>query len=154
MTWLTSKTFAEIRPGDHASLTRILTRREIELFALSSGDFNPFHLDDAFAKNGMFHGVIAHGLWTASLISAVLGTKLPGPGTVYLAQTLRFLRPVRPGDEIIATVTVIKKYVRKPVLNLACQCINQQKKIVLTGVAKVLAPNASLRIRKVVLPPE
>lgn len=140
MTWITNKIFSEITVGDSAQLSRKLTKKEIELFALSSGDFNPFHLSSEFAKKAFFGKIIAHGMWTASLISAVLGNQLPGPGTIYLAQSLRFCRPVTLDDIITAQVTVTKKNIRKPIVYLACQCTNQQDKLVMSGVAKVLAP--------------
>ncbi len=152
MTLLSNRVFSEIQLGDSAESVHILVKKDIEFFARSSGDFNPYHLDDAFAKNAMFHGIVAHGLWTASRISAVLGTQLPGPGTIYLAQTLRFMRPVMLADTITAKVTVIKKFVRKPILLLSCQCTNQKNKIVLLGVAKVLAPTEKIHCESIMLP--
>src|ERR1700683_2966369 len=104
--WLENKTFDEIAVGDSAGITRQLTRRDIELFAVVSGDINPAHLDEVYAKDDRFHGIIAHGLLGGAIISAVLGTKLPGPGAIYLGQDLKFLKPVRPGDTIDASVTV------------------------------------------------
>ena len=89
-----NKTFDEIRLGDTASLVRTLTHKDIEVFAIMSGDVNPAHVDEAFAKSDMFHKVVAHGMWGASLISTVLGTELPGPGTIYVDQSLHF-RPAR-----------------------------------------------------------
>ena len=91
-----NRTFDEIRPGDTASLVRTLTYKDIELFAVMSGDINPTHLDDAFAKSDMFHKVVAHGMWSGALISTVLGTQLPGPGTVYVDQSLHFQGGHRP----------------------------------------------------------
>ena len=95
---LTNRTFDQLHVGDHAELTRTVDKDDIALFAAVSGDSNPAHLDTAFAAHGPFGHVVAHGMWTAALISAVLGTRLPGPGTIYLAQELRFLKPVAPGD--------------------------------------------------------
>ena len=92
-----NRTFDEIKLGDTASLVRTLTHKDIELFAIMSGDINPAHLDDAFAKSDMFHKVVAHGMWSGALISTVLGTQLPGPGTVYVDQSLHFRWPDRPG---------------------------------------------------------
>ena len=88
-----NKTFDELRVGDTASLVRTLTHKDIEVFAIISGDVNPAHVDEAFAKSDMFHKVVAHGMWGASLISTVLGTELPGPGTIYIDQSLHFRRP-------------------------------------------------------------
>lgn len=104
--FLRNRTFDELRPGDTASIVRLVGRDDIDLFAAVSGDLNPAHLDAAFARTGLFGHVVAHGMWTAALVSAVLGTRLPGPGTIYLGQDLRFLKPVVPGDTITATVTV------------------------------------------------
>ena len=106
---LRNHTFDELALGDSASLQRTLTADDIALFAVMSGDVNPQHLDPEFAASTRFHGVIAHGLWGGALISAVLGTQLPGPGTVYGAQSLKFLRPVRVGDTLTITVTVSER---------------------------------------------
>ncbi|MDX1900556.1 MAG: MaoC/PaaZ C-terminal domain-containing protein [Gammaproteobacteria bacterium] len=144
MNWLTNKTFDQIKVGDSASLSKKLTMKEIELFALASGDFNPFHLDEEFAKKAFFGKIIAHGMWTASLISAVLGNQLPGPGTIYLTQSIRFCRPVMLDDVITARVTVIKKNIRKPVVYLSCECTNQHGKLVMSGISRVLAPTQSI----------
>ena len=95
-----NRTFEEIAIGESATLQRTLRRQDIELFAVMSGDVNPAHLDEEYASSDMFHKIIAHGMWGASLISALLGTRLPGPGTIYLEQTLRFRRPVAVGDTI------------------------------------------------------
>ena len=104
-----NRTFDEIKPGDTASLVRTLTHKDIELFAIISGDVNPTHLDDAFAKSDMFHKVVAHGMWSGALISTVLGTQLPGPGTVYVDQSLHFRGSIGLGDTITVTVKVRDK---------------------------------------------
>ena len=96
-------TYDEIAVGRTASLSRVLSHEDIELFARVSGDTNPAHLDAEYAAGTMFKGVIGHGIWSASIVSAVLGTCLPGPGTIYLSQDLKFRRPVRPGDKVTAT---------------------------------------------------
>jgi phosphate acetyltransferase/phosphate butyryltransferase len=101
-----NRTFEEIRVGDGANLQRTLTPRDIQLFAVMSGDVNPAHVDAEYAKNSLFHEVIAHGLWGGSLISTVLGTLYPGPGTVYIDQSLHFSRPVTIGDTITVSVKV------------------------------------------------
>src|SRR5487761_1771683 len=100
MTMIENQTFDELQVGDTASLTRTLSMEDIELFAVMSGDVNPAHVDKDYAKSDMFHKIIAHGMWGASLISTLLGTRLPGPGTIYLDQTLAFRRPVVLGDTI------------------------------------------------------
>ncbi|TPE61735.1 bifunctional enoyl-CoA hydratase/phosphate acetyltransferase [Sandaracinobacter neustonicus] len=135
-----NRTFDEISVGDSASLTRPLTADDIQLFAALSGDVNPAHMDPAFAESGMFHRVIAHGMWGAGLISAVLGTELPGPGAIYLGQSLKFTRPVGIGDQITATVTVVSKDAVHKRLLLDCLCANQHGEAVISGQAEVKAP--------------
>jgi acyl dehydratase len=108
-TFIENRTFDEINIGDSTSLVRKLRREDIELFAVMSGDVNPAHVDEEYAKSDMFHKIIAHGMWGASLISTVLGTTLPGPGAIYLGQTLHFRHPVTVGDTITVTVTVTGK---------------------------------------------
>ncbi len=135
-----NRTFDELRVGDSAELSCVLTQRDIGLFAVVSGDVNPAHLDPEFAERSRFHGVIGHGMWGGALISAVLGTRLPGPGTIYLGQELRFKRPVRPGDAITARVTVRELHADKGIAVLDCECVNQFGETVISGSAEVLAP--------------
>jgi acyl dehydratase len=149
---LENTVFEKIRIGDSAELKRTLTKKDIQLFAHVSGDVNPAHLDVEYAEQGIFHKVVAHGMWTASLISTVLGTEFPGPGTIYLSQSLKFQRPVAIGDEILVRVTVVKKFVRKPIIILACKCTNQKEAVVLTGYAKVLAPTVAVKRKAIKLP--
>jgi phosphotransacetylase/acyl dehydratase len=137
---LENRTWAELQVGDKASLVRTLSQWDIEMFAVMSGDVNPAHLDPAFAKRSLFHKVVAHGMWGGSLISAVLGTQLPGPGTIYLSQDLRFLRPVTLGDTIEVSVVVTEKLEDKGAVVLDCQCRNQDGELVITGTACVKAP--------------
>ncbi|MET3483756.1 MULTISPECIES: bifunctional enoyl-CoA hydratase/phosphate acetyltransferase [unclassified Methylobacterium] len=150
--FIENRTFDEIAVGDTASLTRTLQAQDISLFALASGDVNPAHLDRDYAATDRFHGVIAHGLWGGSLISAVLGTELPGPGTVYLSQSLRFLHPVRIGDTVTARVTVRAKEAADQRVRLDCVCLNAQGETVITGEAEVLAPADKVRRPRVLLP--
>ena len=147
-----NRIYDEIAVGDTASVTRTLSMKDIQLFALVSGDVNPAHLDADFAEGDMFRRVIAHGMWGGGLISAVLGTELPGPGTIYLGQSLRFLRPVGIGDVITATVTVTEKRDHGHVLVLDCRCINQNGEIVISGEAEVKAPTARISRPRVALP--
>ena len=102
-------TYDELQVGQSATLRRTLSNADIQAFALVSGDVNPAHVDPAYANGTRFHGVIVHGMFAGALISTVLGTKLPGPGTIYVGQTLQFLRPVGLGDRITVTVTVKTK---------------------------------------------
>ncbi len=120
-----NRTFDEIAVGDSASLSRTVSQQDTELFAIISGDANPAHMDPAYADADMFHHIIAQGMLAAGLIPAVLGTQLPGPGTEYLGQDLRFLRPVRIGDRITATLRVTEKHPAEGDLALDCQCVYQ-----------------------------
>ena len=124
--------------GETASLTRTVTESDVQQFADLVGDHNPVHVDDTFAKKTRFGRRIAHGMWGVSLISAVLGTRLPGPGTIYLSQTIQFLAPVYPGDTVTAEVTVVKVREDKPIVTLETLCQNQDGEVVLKGEAVVL----------------
>jgi phosphate acetyltransferase/phosphate butyryltransferase len=149
---LRNRTFDEINVGDSASIQRTLTASDIQLFAAMSGDVNPQHIDDEFAASTRYHGVIAHGMWGAALISAVLGTRLPGPGTVYVGQTLQFHAPVRVGDTLTIAVTVASKNEAKHHLVLDCTCTNQQGDTVISGEATVLAPTGRIERARGTLP--
>lgn len=133
---------AELKVGATVSWARTITQADIEAFAALTGDYNPLHLDETFARNTRFGRPVAHGMLVASLISAVLGQLLPGPGTIYLSQSLQFLRPVYPGDTVTAIVEVIHIREDKPVVTLATRCINQNGEEVLRGEAVVLAPKS------------
>ncbi|MBV0911251.1 MaoC family dehydratase [Anianabacter salinae] len=121
-------------------LRKVVTDRDIEMFAEVSTDRNPVHLDDAYAQDTIFAGRIAHGMLTAGLISAVIGEQLPGHGTVYLGQTLKFMAPVRPGDEVYAEVKVREIDHGKRRVTLDCLCAVGDT-VVLKGEAVVLAPS-------------
>lgn len=144
--------FSEIDIGDSASVQHTLTYKDIQLFAVMSGDVNPSHLDRDYAESDLFHKIVGHGMWTGSLISTALGTQLPGPGTIYLSQSFQFLKPVGIGDSITATVTVTKKDDKSKVVELDCVCINQDGKEVIKGVATVLAPTEKVKRSRVPLP--
>ncbi|MCC7411680.1 MAG: bifunctional enoyl-CoA hydratase/phosphate acetyltransferase [Gammaproteobacteria bacterium] len=152
MEYIENRTFAEIAVGDSARLERRLTMQDIKLFAVMSGDVNPAHVDEDYAHSSRFHEVIAHGMWGGALISTVLGTELPGPGTIYLGQTLRFRRPVRLGDRLTVTITVRSKDADKPRVVFDCSCVNQDGEIVIEGEAQVLAPTEKIRRPRTVLP--
>ena len=151
MQFIENRTYDEIAVGDHAELTRTLNAEDIELFAVMSGDVNPAHVDQAYAETDMFHGVIAHGMWGGALISAVLGTELPGPGTIFVGQTLKFRAPVSVGDTIVVRVEVTEKRERGRV-TLACTCRNQHGNLVIEGDADVIAPHEKVRRPRVILP--
>lgn len=148
---LENRCYDELAIGESASLTRTLVQQDIELFALLSGDVNPAHLDEAYARETPFHKVIAHGMWGGTLISTVLGTRLPGPGTIYVRQSLAFLRPVGLGDVLTVTVTVKDKLEKNRVI-LDCLCSNQAGKPVITGEAEVIAPEVKVRRQAATLP--
>lgn len=132
--------YEEIKVGDRAVLRRRITGEDIEKFAAVTGDKNPVHLDEEYAKASFFGRRIAHGMLTAGLISNLLGNVLPGPGTIYLRQELRFLAPVYPGDTIEAGVEVLEKNDAKKILRLKTSCRNQEGKTVLEGEALVMLP--------------
>ena len=127
-----------LKPGDKASRTQTISDEMIRSFASLTGDTNPVHLNDTYAAGTRFGRRIAHGMIAAGLISATLANDLPGPGTVYLSQSLQFKAPVYPGDTVTATVEV--KHVRadKPIVTLTTVCANQDNKVVLEGEAVVL----------------
>jgi acyl dehydratase len=121
------------------------------LFAAVSGDVNPVHLDSEFAAESMFKERIAHGMWSGSLISAALATVMPGPGTIYLEQSLTFKRPVKLDDTLTVTLTVLRKERRNRVV-FQCDVRNQNNEQVVTGEAKVVAPNEKISLRRPNLP--
>lgn len=127
------------QPGDKASRSLHVTDEVIRLFAEITGDHNPVHLDDAYAASTRFGRRIAHGMIAAGLISAALANELPGPGSVYLSQTLKFKAPVYPGDTVTASVEVVSVRPDKPILTLSTTCTNQDGTIVLEGEAVILA---------------
>lgn len=139
MARLRNRTFDELQIGDTASLVHAVGQDDIALFAAVSGDLNPAHLDTKYAATDAFGHIVAHGMWMGALVSAVLGTRLPGPGTIYLSQDLAFLKPVVPGDTITATVTVREKR-DKHIVVLDTVCTNQTGDQVLSGTATVVAP--------------
>jgi phosphate acetyltransferase len=150
--FIENKTFDEIKVGDSASLQRTLDNKDIQLFAIMSGDVNPAHVDPEYAANSLFHEVIAHGMWGGALISTVLGTQYPGPGTVYIDQSLHFSRPVTLGDTITVTVTVKEKFERTRHVILDCLCTNQEGRTVIRGTAEVLAPAEKVKRRRTQMP--
>jgi phosphate acetyltransferase/phosphate butyryltransferase len=147
-----NKTFDEMKPGEVASLVRALTHKDIELFAIMSGDVNPTHVDDAFAKTDSFHKVVAHGMWSGALISTLLGTQLPGPGTVYVDQSLHFEGAIGLGDTITVTVKVRNKAEQTQRVIFDCLAVNQNGEEVVAGTAEVIAPTEKISRPRVVLP--
>jgi phosphate acetyltransferase len=152
--YLVNKTFGEIKVGDSASLTRTLMPEDVKLFAILTGDVNPAVVDPTFCESGMFREVIAHGMWSGSLISTVLGTQFPGPGTILVDQTLHFARPVTIGDTITITVTAKQKFDHNYHVIFDCVCINQEGLPVVRGTAEVLAPTEKVSHLQQVRMPE
>ena len=132
--------YEDIQIGDSASFTKTVSEADITMFAGVTGDLNPVHIDEEYAKRTMFKGRIAHGMLGAGFISAVLGTRLPGPGTIYLTQELRFKAPVRIGDTITATCKVIAKDDAKRKLTMETVVANQEGKAIIEGSALVMLP--------------
>lgn len=130
----------DIEIGMSRHLTKVVTDRDIEMFAEVSTDHNPVHLDDGYARDTIFEGRIAHGMLTAGLISAVIGEQLPGHGTVYLGQTLKFMAPVRPGDAVRAEVEVTDIDFSRRRVTMDTRCAVDGR-VVLKGEAVVLAPS-------------
>ncbi len=150
--WFENYPYDAIQIGQSARMVRTLTTADIQAFAAVSGDTNPAHLDPTYANATLFHGVIGHGMWGGSLISSLLGTIYPGPGTIYLEQNLHFSRPVRVGDTLTVTVTCTAKHDDKKTLDLDCLLVNQKGERVLYGVARVMAPSEKLRMPRIHAP--
>ncbi|MFC1499688.1 MaoC family dehydratase [Candidatus Zixiibacteriota bacterium] len=137
---MASLTYDEIQIGDSAEASRLISGHDIDQYADITGDRNPAHIDEEWAKESVFRGRIAHGMLVASLISSVLGTTMPGNGTIYLSQSLRFLAPVYPGDTITARVEAVNKIDGKRHIEFRTMCINQNGDLVLEGEALVSPP--------------
>ena len=138
-TYAPGKTIEQLSVGDSASLSGSFSQGDIEAFARISGDDNPAHVDAAWADASPFGGRVAHGVLTAGLISAVLGTQLPGPGSIYMSQTLKWLAPVRSGDHLTATVTV-KEIIPEKKRVVLETIVQKDGETVLTGEALVMPP--------------
>lgn len=134
------KTIDEIKVGDQAEFAKTISETDVYLYAGLTGDYNPAHIDEEYAKNTFFKTRIAHGMLSAGLISAVIGTKLPGPGTIYLDQSLKFLAPVRIGDTVTARVEIIEIRPENNRVRLETSCANQDGVTVLKGEAVVSPP--------------
>jgi len=137
---MSGKTVRDLKVGDAAQFSKTITEADVVLFAGVTGDLNPAHVDEVWAQGSPFRGRIAHGMLTAGLISAVLGMQLPGPGTIYVSQELRFLAPVRIGDTVTARVEVEELMEQKNRVRLRTICLNQDGTQVVDGVAWVIPP--------------
>ena len=150
--FIENRTYDEIKVGDTSVLTRTLRPEDIQLFAIMSGDVNPAHVDPEYARSSMFHEVIAHGMWGGALISTVLGTEFPGPGTIYISQTLKFSRPVKVGDTLTVTLTCKQKFDHNKHIIFDCACSNQDDLKVIRGEAEVLAPSEKIKRARMEMP--
>ncbi len=137
---MTGKTIEELKVGDFEEFSKTVSEYDIYSFAGITGDFNPAHIDEDYSKKSVFKERIAHGMLSAGFISAILGTKLPGPGTIYLQQELNFTAPVKIGDTITARVEIIELITEKNKVISKTICKNQKGEEVLDGRAVVLAP--------------
>lgn len=136
------KTMAALKIGDFAEHAKTISEGDVYLFAGITGDLNPAHINQQASEQTMFQGRIAHGMLSAGLVSAVLGMQLPGPGTIYLSQTLKFTAPVKFGDTITARAEVIARNEERNRITLKTTCTNQDGKVVLDGEAVVMPPKA------------
>ncbi|HPP47530.1 MAG TPA: bifunctional enoyl-CoA hydratase/phosphate acetyltransferase [Accumulibacter sp.] len=150
--YLESRTYDEINVGDSSSLVRTLRPEDVKLFALMSGDMNPALANAEFRHSGLFQDFIAHGMWTASLLSTTLGTQFPGPGTVLIKSAVQFARSVAIGDTVTVTVVVRQKFAHNQHIILDCTCLNQQSLLVLSGSVEVLAPLEKIRTKRTAMP--
>jgi 3-hydroxybutyryl-CoA dehydratase len=132
------KSYADIYVGDKAEVVKTITEEDIVAFAELTGDVNPIHLNEEFAQKTFFKGRIVHGMLTASFISTVLGTQLPGTNTIYLSQNVKFKAPVKIGDTITAIAEVIEKRDDKKLIKLRTNIVNQDQKVVVEGEAMVM----------------
>ena len=152
MTMLKSTSFDDLEIGSQGTFSKTLTERDIVLFGDTSGDINPLHFDEEYASSTMFKGRVAHGMWSAGLISTCIGTVMPGPGSIYLGQELAFKLPVGIGDTLTASVTVKEKNDRRKFVVIDCQVRNQHGKLVVCGDAKVMPPEVSAEVEAPRLP--
>ncbi|MFK7976862.1 MAG: MaoC/PaaZ C-terminal domain-containing protein [Halioglobus sp.] len=137
---LTNHTYDELTIGQTATYSKRIEEQDVFMFAAASGDVNPVHLDAEFAATTQFEERIAHGMLSGAFISAALAMELPGPGTIYLGQSLRFRRPVKLGDTVTVTLEVIEKKDKRQFVTLDCKVTNQDGDLVITGEAEVMAP--------------
>jgi acyl dehydratase len=143
---LKPQTYQDLEIGTEGRFSKQLTERDIILFGVTSGDINPVHFDTEYAATTTFETRIAHGMWSAGLISTVIGVVMPGPGSIYISQDLKFKRPVRIGDTLTAVLTVKKKIEIFKYVVLDCKVINQNDEVVTQGEATVMPPKSSAEL--------
>lgn len=134
------KKFENISVGETGEFTQVYKEEFIGLFAALSGDYNPIHMDKDFAHQSVFRGRIGHGMWCAALLSGAVASVLPGPGTIYRSQTIKFLNPIRINDELTARLKVEGKNNKTRLIAMSCTVVNQRREKIATGMAEVIAP--------------
>ncbi len=152
MPQISNYTYDDITIGQTATYSKLIEERDVQLFAAVSGDVNPLHLDADFAATTQFGERIAHGMLSGAIISAAIAMELPGPGTIYLGQSLRFRLPVKLGDTITVNLQVIDKTDKRGLVSLDCKVFNQHGQLVVTGTAEVMAPREKLSLERPGLP--
>jgi acyl dehydratase len=152
MSQVTNYTYDALEVGQKASFSTTVEERHIQLFAAVSGDRNPVHLDAEYAASTMFKERIAHGMFTGALISAAIACEMPGPGSIYLGQQLKFTRPVKLGDSLTVELEILEKLPKNRV-RIATRVFNQNAEQVVDGEAEVLAPKQQLSVELPELPP-
>ncbi|MBZ5757566.1 MaoC family dehydratase [Pseudomonas sp. S5(2021)] len=152
MTRISNTPYSALEVGQKASYEKTVDERDIQLFAAMSGDRNPVHLDAEYAAGTLFKERIAHGMFSGALISAAVACTLPGPGTIYLGQTMKFTRPVKLGDTLVVRLEILEKLPKNRV-RVATQVYNQNEEIVVDGEAEVLAPRKQETVELKELPP-
>ncbi len=149
---LKPQTYEQLEIGSEGRFTKQLTERDIVLFGETSGDINPVHFDSEYAATTLFETRIAHGMWSAGLISTVIGIVMPGPGSIYISQDLKFKRPVRIGDTLTAVLSVKEKIEKRQYVVLDCKVINQHDEVVTMGEATVMPPKITDELDAPVIP--
>jgi 3-hydroxybutyryl-CoA dehydratase len=152
MTQSTNTPYDELEVGQTASYSKTVTERDIQLFAEVSGDHNPVHLDAEYAAGTMFKERIAHGMFSGALVSAAVACELPGPGTIYIGQTMSFTAPVKFGDTLTVRLEILEKLPKFRV-RVATRVFNQDEQLVVDGVAEILAPRKKQTVELTKLPP-
>lgn len=148
MPHISNHTYDEITIGQTATYSKLIEERDVQLFAAVSGDVNPVHLDAEFAATTQFGERIAHGMLSGAIISAAIAMELPGPGTIYLGQSLRFRLPVKLGDTITVHLEVVDKKDKRGFVTLDCKVFNQHAQLVVSGTAEVMAPKEKLSLQR------
>lgn len=152
MDFLENKTYDELQVGDTALFGRTLTQEDIWLYAYVSGDYNPVHIDEEYAKTTIFKGTVGHGMFYAAMLSSAVANLLPGPGTIFLSQEFKLRNPARVGDVLSGELKIAEKKRLKNIVIIECFIKNQEGKTVFSGTTTVMAPSEKLKLPKPKLP--